>query len=81
MDVTLAPVRVLVAPEAEARLVFAGSALAGVLVRLDDSFGEQAGQWFLEVGFGRAAEHKHPVFPDLDAAREWIARRLDAAQD
>jgi hypothetical protein len=79
MEVTLAPVRVLVAPEAEGRLVFAGSALAGVLVRLDESYGDQAGQWFLEVGFGRAQGHRHPVFPDLDAAREWIARRLNGA--
>lgn len=76
MDLTLAPVRVLIGAEADGRLVFAGDVLAGVLVRLDEGYGEQAGQWFLEVGFGPLAGQKHPLFADIEAAQEWISRRL-----
>ncbi|MGX7703694.1 hypothetical protein [Methylobacterium sp. Gmos1] len=77
MELTLQPVRVRTGDEAErGLLVFADGTLAAVLVCLSDAYGEEAGQWFLEVGFGSLASPQPRVFPDLDAAESWIARRL-----
>lgn len=33
-------------------------------------------QWFLETGFGRLDGTSHPIFPDLEAAQQWMAQRL-----
>lgn len=77
MDLTLQPVRVRIGGEAEqGLLVFVEGHLAAVLVCLSDEYGDEAGLWFLEAGFGHLAS-PHPVtFADLDAVEEWIARRL-----
>jgi hypothetical protein len=35
------------------------------------------GEWYLETGFGpRLDGPDHPIFPSLDAARQWIEQRL-----
>jgi hypothetical protein len=47
-----------------------------VLVRLSDENEVAPGQWYLEAGFGEIDATNHPDFADLDAAREWIGRRL-----
>lgn len=70
----LRPVRVGTgSADEEGRLVFAGDRLVAVLVRLSEQHEALAGQWFLEHGFGELDTLEHPTFPDLDAAREWIA--------
>ncbi|MCF4124523.1 hypothetical protein [Methylobacterium sp. SyP6R] len=77
MDLTLQPVRVRTGGEAEhGLLVFVDGHLAAVLVRLSDEYGDEAGLWFLEAGFGRLASPQPITFADLDAAEDWIARRL-----
>ncbi|BCM82126.1 hypothetical protein mvi_05870 [Methylobacterium indicum] len=79
MDLTLQPVRVRTGSEDEqGLLVFADGALAAVLVCLSDSYGDEAGSWFLEAGFGALASHQPAAFADLDAAQTWIAHRLAA---
>jgi hypothetical protein len=42
------------------------------LVRLSDIHGSDAGQWFLEAGFG-GLKDKVPKFMDLGAAIQWIS--------
>ena len=78
MHVEFQPVEVAVDEEGEGRLTFVDGRLAAVLVRLSGTHGDQAGRWFLEVGFGRLDGPRHPVFPDLDAAGDWIKARLSA---
>ncbi|AWN51757.1 hypothetical protein [Methylobacterium sp. 17Sr1-1] len=80
MELTLQPVRVRTGDETErGLLVFVDGALAAVLVCLSDAYGEEAGQWFLEAGFGSLASPQPKIFSDLDAAETWIARRLGAS--
>ncbi|AWB24355.1 hypothetical protein DA075_28660 [Methylobacterium currus] len=81
MELTLQPVRVRTGGEAEqGLLVFVDGALAAVLVRLSDEYGEAAGLWFLEAGFGSLASPQPETFADLDAAETWIAQRLAGAK-
>jgi hypothetical protein len=47
-----------------------------VLVRLSDEYGEEAGRWFLEAGFGPVYDPVPPTFADLDEAQAWIERRI-----
>ncbi len=64
------------APDQEGRLVFADDRLVAVLVRLSGQHGRKAGRWYLEHGFGRLDGPAHPIFADLDEARDWLAQRF-----
>lgn len=75
MTLALEPVRVVTGAEDEGQLVYQDEGLVAVLVRLSELHEEIAGHWFLEAGFGRL-QGLHPTFIDLDAARIWIADRL-----
>ncbi len=70
------PVRVGTGFDEEGLLVFAGERLIAVLVRLSHEDEIAPGHWFLEIGFGLLNGVRHPTFADLDAAQDWIARRL-----
>ena len=77
MNIRFQPVQVATgSDDQESQLVFADGFLAAVLVRLSDQHEEDAGKWFLEVGFGRVDDFRAPIFRDLDAARIWIEGRL-----
>ena len=77
MAFQLQPVRVGNGFDEEGLLVFdAEQRLVAVLVRLSEQHEEQAGRWFLEVGFGPIDGPNHPVFAALDAAPGWIEQRL-----
>ena len=76
MNLSLQPVRIANGYDEEGMLVFAEDRLLAVLVQLSDEHGVLAGQWYLEVGFGRLDGPNHPTFPDLDAAQGWISERL-----
>ncbi|WP_281349020.1 hypothetical protein [Microvirga thermotolerans] len=39
-----------------------------------------AGQWYLEAGFGRLDGISHPIFSNLDMAKDWMAQRLTRGQ-
>ncbi|TNC06528.1 hypothetical protein FF100_34330 [Methylobacterium terricola] len=78
MSLQLQPVRVKTGShDTEGQLVFTDGLLVAVLVRLSEDHEGKAGMWFLEAGFDGAEERTHPTFADLDAAQEWIQRRLD----
>lgn len=80
MSLHLQPVRVDTgSSDEECELVFSNSRLVAVLVRLSDDHEDEAGMWFLEVGFGRVDHPDPPTFADLDAAQAWIARQLALA--
>jgi hypothetical protein len=77
MRLTLQPVRVNTGYEEEGVLVFdERQRLVAVLVRLSDRNEIAPGQWFLEAGFGPLSGASYPAFADLDAAQDWIDRRL-----
>ena len=77
MTLTLQPVRVATGFEDEGVLVFDGEQrLVAVLTHLSDQNEVAPGQWFLEAGFGPLDGVSHPAFADLDAAQDWIGRRL-----
>ena len=60
-------------------LVFVDANLVAILVQLDAAYyGEAAGKWHLEVGFGLCAGAPEP-FPDLSGGLSWIASRLGMA--
>jgi len=63
----------------EGCLVLDGDCLVAVLVRLSQSHGEAAGSWFYEAGFGALDGPDHPVFPDLEAAADYVRDRLARA--
>lgn len=78
MSLHLQPVRVKTGShDMEGQLVFTDGLLVAVLVRLSEDHEGQAGMWFLEAGFDGAEERVQPTFADLDAAQEWIQRRID----
>ena len=62
----------------EGRLVFYNDRLVAVLVSLSDLHGEDAGHWFMEVGFGRFWSKTFPLFPDLTSAAEWLEQQLQS---
>jgi hypothetical protein len=71
----LQPIRVA-ALDGDGLLVSSDLGLVAVLVRLSELHGQQAGEWFLEAGFGELDRHQRPTFPDVDAAQRWIAAHL-----
>lgn len=75
--ITLAPILVETgSTDSEGRLAYRDGRLVGVLIQLDPDLHGELGvglHWFLEAGFGRAAdEPRPPTFPTLDAARLWL---------
>ena len=79
-ELTLTPVRVGTDTEDEdGRLVFARDLLVAVLVRLAEKH-ENAGDWFLEHGFGRLDVPVSPTFSNLQAAEIWIVGRLSSGR-
>jgi len=77
MTLTLQPARVATGFDEEGMLILdEGQRLVAVLVRLSDDNEVAPGQWYLEAGFGRLVGGGHPTFADLDAAQDWISRRL-----
>ena len=77
MTLTLQPTRVATEADEEGMLVFADSRLVAVLVHLSDENEIAPGDWYLEAGFGQCLDSlKHPTFPSLDAAQDWIERQL-----
>ena len=74
------PVRVANGSDEDGVLVFThDERLAAVVTRLTEEHDELAGLWFLEAGFGPVDGPNHPTFPDLDAALDWISRRMQAS--
>jgi hypothetical protein len=73
LKVFFCPIRVLTDSEdRDGCLVLVNEHLAGVLIRLSAAHGiDLAGQWFLEVGFGRFGDNAC-VFDTLDSARLWV---------
>ncbi|MCJ2083545.1 hypothetical protein [Methylobacterium sp. J-090] len=63
-------------PDQVGMLVMANGLLVGVLVRLDAPEHARCGAWFMEVGLGRLAGVRAPVFDTLDDATRWMRQRL-----
>lgn len=77
MSFILQPVRVATGSDEEGVLVFDRERrLVAVLTHLSDDYDCLGGHWFLEAGFGRLARPDGPTFADLEAAQDWIGRRL-----
>ena len=78
MSLLLQPVRVATGSlDEKGCLVFdQDQRLISLLVQLSEEHEGEAGHWFYEVGFGPMDGPDHPTFPDLDAAQEWITRRM-----
>ncbi|MCJ2080177.1 hypothetical protein [Methylobacterium sp. J-090] len=75
--VVLQPVSVETgSPDQAGMLVMANGLLVGVLVRLDAPEHERSGAWFMEVGLGRLAGVRAPVFDTLEDATRWMRQRL-----
>lgn len=78
MHFTLQPVKVSTGHDENGLLLFHGEKLVAVLVQLSEEEGVAPGQWFLEAGFGILHE-AYVIFPDLDAAQEWIFKQIDCS--
>lgn len=77
MTLRLQPVQIATGSnDSEGQLVFREGFLVAVLVHLSDDHEDDAGKWYLEVGFGQLATAHSPTFPDLDEAQDWIRQRL-----
>lgn len=63
--------------DTEGLLIFHADVLTAVIVRLSDDHEDEAGKWFLEVGFGPLEMRPAPTFTDLDEAQDWILHRLE----
>ena len=79
MSLTLQPVRVANGHDEEGVLAFFEERLVAVLVHLSEENEIAPGDWFLEAGFGRLDGVEHPTFSDLEAAQDWLAKRLGPA--
>ena len=80
MSLRLQPVQVATgSDDAESQLVFDDGFLVAVLVQLSEQHEDEAGNWFLEAGFGRVDHPNPPTFVDLDNAQSWIEQRLARA--
>ena len=77
MNLRLQPVSVATGDESGVgHLVFAEGHLVAVLVHLCDEYGDDAGKWYLEAGFGPVDYPTPPTFADLKEAQAWISTRL-----
>jgi len=64
-------------PEREGVLVFWGSDLLAVLVRLSvKTRNAQGGLWFLAAGFGPCADMSPPLFRKPEDAEPWFAEQM-----
>ena len=63
-------------PDQAGMLVIANGLLVSVLVRLDAPEHERPGAWYMEVGLGRLAGARAPVFDTLEDATRWMRRRM-----
>lgn len=81
MSLHLQPIHVATGSnDTESHLVFADGFLVAVLVRLSDEHEEEAGMWFLEVGFGRVHHPAPPTFANLEEAQGWIEQQLASTE-
>jgi hypothetical protein len=77
MSLRLQPVSVATGDSGElGHLVYADGHLVAVLVHLCEEYGDEAGKWHLEAGFGPVDYPTPPFFADLEEAQVWIANRL-----
>jgi hypothetical protein len=76
VTLTLQMMCVAAAPDQDGCLVLHDDCLVAVLVRLSATHGASAGNWFYEAGFGSLDGPDHPIFPDLDAAKDYVRARL-----
>ena len=75
--VVLQPILVDTAsPDQVGMLVIANGLLVAVLVRLDAPEHERCGVWFMEVGLGRLAKVRAPIFDTPEDATRWVRQRL-----
>jgi hypothetical protein len=78
MTLILQPIRVATGFDEEGMMVLdEEQRLLAVLVRLSDGNDVAPGQWYLEAGFGPIDGITHPLFSNLDMAKDWIVQRLD----
>jgi len=63
-------------PDQTGMLMIANGLLVAVLVRLDAPEHERRGVWYMEVGLGRLAGVRAPLFDNLEDATRWIRHRL-----
>ncbi|WP_134496397.1 hypothetical protein [Microvirga pakistanensis] len=64
-------------PEREGLLVFWGTDLLAVLVRLSpEAHDGQGGLWFLEAGFGACADKSPPLFRNPEDAEPWLTEQM-----
>ncbi|MCB5176907.1 hypothetical protein [Microvirga lenta] len=81
MTFTLQPIRVATGFDEEGMMVLDEERrLVAVLVRLSDENEVAPGQWYLEAGFGQIDGINHPIFSNLDMAKDWMAQRLTRGQ-
>jgi len=81
MSLTLQPIRVATGFDEDGMLVFdEEQRLVAVLTHLSDENEVAPGQWYLEAGFGRLDGISHPIFSNLDMAKDWMAQRLTRGQ-
>jgi hypothetical protein len=76
MTLILQPVCVSTARDQDSFLVFEDECLVAVLVQLSAEYGEDAGSWFYEAGFGSLDGPDHPIFRNLEEATDYIRGRL-----
>jgi hypothetical protein len=76
MTLALQPICVATARGQDSFLVLDDDCLVAVLVRLSAEYGEDAGNWFYEAGFGPLDGPDHPTFTNLDDATDYVQRRL-----
>ena len=77
MNLRLQPVSVATGDRGErGHLVFDEGHLVAVLVHLCEDYGDDAGKWYLEAGFGPVDYPTPPTFADLEEAQAWITARL-----
>ncbi len=75
--VVLQPILVDTAsPDQAGMLVMINGLLVAILVRLDAPEHERRGVWFMEVGLGRLAKVRAPIFDTPEDATRWFRQRL-----
>lgn len=80
MTLTIQKIRIANPDADHGALVFAGEFLVAVLSHLSSQHGDHEGRWYLECGFGPAANNRDE-FVDLDAACAWIEARMSRDKD
>ena len=79
MRVELRPIRIETgSPDEVGRLALIDGRLVALLVQLEESHGKDQGGWALEWMAGGVGASPSP-FPDLDIARDWLARNAALA--